>query len=67
VIGVEALGLVALVLAIRWPTIRKHFDTADVQDIEHEVLRHHAIQPYASHALSGEHHTVLPMPAKQAG
>jgi MFS family permease len=60
VIVAETLGLIALVFAVRWPSVRKHFDLASARDVEQEVLRHHAIHPYASHAVSGEHQQPSP-------
>jgi predicted MFS family arabinose efflux permease len=56
----ETLGLLALALAVRWPTVRRHFDRASSQDTDQDVLRHHATHPFASHALSGEHNAVRP-------
>lgn len=60
VIVAETLGLIALGLAVRWPSVRRHFDLAGAKDVEQEVLRHHASQPFASHAVSGEHHQARP-------
>ncbi len=60
VIGAEASGLIALVFAIRWPIVRQRFDSANIRDVEQAVLRHHAVHPFASHALSGEQHAIKP-------